>query len=105
MVADEAPQPESTSTEIEPVVTMKGGKLIASSVDVAKTFGKNHFDVLKAIRNVLLKEPSLERNFAAFKINDLTGESTSHFEMDRDGFSLLAIGFTGELIRCLGFIT
>lgn len=36
------------------------------------------------------------RNFASFKINDLTGESTSHYEMDRDGFTLLAMGFTGS---------
>jgi hypothetical protein len=34
------PQTESTSTEIEPVVTMKGGKLIADSRDVAEFFGR-----------------------------------------------------------------
>jgi hypothetical protein len=28
------------------------------------------------------------RNFAPFKINDLTGESTSHYELDRKGVFL-----------------
>jgi phage regulator Rha-like protein len=34
-------------------------------------------------------------NFVPFKINDLTGESTSHVTMTKDGFTFLAMGFTG----------
>ncbi|WP_334151612.1 phage regulatory protein/antirepressor Ant [Hyphomicrobium sp.] len=80
-----------------PVVFAKDGAVFTSSRDVADAFEKNHRDVLRAIRNLIDAEPSLElRNFAPFKINDLTGESTSHYEMDRDGFTLLAMGFTGS---------
>ncbi len=82
--------------ERQPVVFAKEGEIFANSRDVASFFGKNHFDVLKAIRNLIATEPDLGvRNFASFKINDLTGEATSHYEMDRDGFTLLAMGFTG----------
>lgn len=83
--------------ERKPVVFVKGGEVFATSRDVAAFFDKNHFDVLKAIRNLIAAEPELGlRNFASFKISDLTGESTSHYEMDRDGFTLLAMGFTGS---------
>ena len=79
-----------------PVVILKGDEALADSRDVASFFGKNHFDVLRTIRNLIASEPSLgQRNFASFKINDLTGESTSHYEMNRDDFTILAMGFTG----------
>lgn len=80
-----------------PIVVVKGDEVFASSRDVAAFFGKQHFAVLRDIRNLIAKEPSLgDRNFVAFKNSDLTGETTSHYEMDRDGFTLLAMGFTGE---------
>lgn len=80
-----------------PIVVIKDNEAFADSRDVAAFFGKQHKDVLRDIRNLIAKEPILgERNFAPFKINDLTGESTSHYEMDRKGFTLLAMGFTGD---------
>ena len=85
------------NAERQPVVSIKDGGVFADSRDVAAFFGRNHKDVLRAIREMVAKEPDLERRyFAPFKIKDLTGESTSHYEMDRDGFTLLAMGFTGE---------
>ena len=52
---------------------------------------------MRAIRELIAKVPDLgERNFAPFKTNDLTGETTSHYEIDRRGFTVLAMGFTGE---------
>lgn len=83
--------------ERNPIVFVKEGEVFANSRDVAAFFGKNHSDVLRAIRNLIEAEPQLgRRNFASFKIRDLTGESTSHYEMDRDGFTVLAMGFTGS---------
>jgi Rha family phage regulatory protein len=74
------------------------------SRDVAARFGKRHADVIRAIRDVIrsLQEDArqpieiIERNFASFKIKDLTGETTSHYLMNRDGFVHLAMGFTGK---------
>lgn len=83
--------------ERNPVVTIRDGEAFANSRDVAAFFGKQHFAVLRDVRNLIEKAPELARaNFVAFKTNDLTGESTSHFDMDRDGFTLLAMGFTGS---------
>ena len=81
----------------QPVVTIKEKEVFADSRDVAVSFDKRHADVLRAIRELIGKEPDLgQRNFAPLKINDLTGETTSHYEMDRRGFILLAMGFTGD---------
>lgn len=71
------------------------GEAMADSRDVAAYFGKNHFDVLRALRNLQCSDSFRERNFASFKIKDLTGEATSHVMMTKDGFTFLVMGFTG----------
>lgn len=79
------------------IVNMIDGAVLADSRDVAAFFSKQHYAVLRDIRNLVAKEATLGlRNFVAFKNNDLTGENTSHYLMDRDGFTLLAMGFTGQ---------
>ncbi|WP_336802459.1 phage regulatory protein/antirepressor Ant [Kaistia sp. MMO-174] len=83
--------------ERNPIVFAKDGEVFATSRDVAHFFGKEVKHVNEAVRNLIASEPSLARsNFRPFKINDLTGESVAYFEMDRDGFTLLAMGFTGQ---------
>ena len=80
-----------------PVVFMKDGEVFASSRDVAEFFGKRHDHVIRDIRNLIESEPKLGLlNFGEFKNKDLTGTHTSHYNMDRDGFTLLAMGFTGS---------
>lgn len=80
----------------QPIISLHDGGAWTTSLDVSAFFGKQHSDVLRSIRNLLEKEPALGlRNFASFKNNDLTGEHTAYYEMDRDGFTLLAMGFTG----------
>lgn len=88
----------STDAQRQPIVRITdGGEAMADSRDVAAYFDKRHDAVIRDVRNLLAKEPSLSlHNFVEFKINDLTGTSTSHFEMDKKGFTLLAMGFTGE---------
>ena len=78
------------------------GVFRADSRDVAARFARRHDNVLQAIRDVARTmveagQPIeiIRLNFQSFKINDLTGESTSHYLMDRKGFVLLAMGFTG----------
>jgi Rha family phage regulatory protein len=82
--------------ERNPIVIERDDGVFANSRDVAAFFGKEVKHVHEAIRNLIEKEPSLGRaNFRPFNIKDLTGISTAYYEMDRDGFSLLAMGFTG----------
>lgn len=86
----------AVNAERQPVVSIKDDRAICDSRDVAAFFEKRHDNVMRDIRDLVAKEPKLALlNFEAFKTKDLTGESTSHYEMDRDGFTLLAMGFTG----------
>lgn len=79
-----------------PIVRLtEANEAMADSRDVAAYFGKSHRDVLRVIRELQCSQEFRQRNFAPFKINDLTGESTSHVTMTKDGFTFLAMGFTG----------
>lgn len=85
-----------TDAQRRPIVFQENGEVFANSRDVAAYFGKEVKHVHEAIRNLIAQEPRLGRsNFRPNYIKDLTGESASHYDMDRDGFTLLAMGFTG----------
>lgn len=69
-------------------------QLVTTSIKVAEKFEKQHKDVLESIRNLVAE------NSAASFFRETTYENRGRqypvFEMNRDGFSLLAMGFTGE---------
>jgi Rha family phage regulatory protein len=84
-----------------PIVFLKEDRVFANSRDVARIFEKNHRDVLRDIDNLLESEPSLiaegMRNFAQTPyVEEQNGQTYRSFDMDRKGFVLLAMGFTGE---------
>lgn len=72
-----------------------------SSKQVAEKFGKRHSDVLRAIQDIEKDLPSdfKERNFAHLNITRKNSigliENLPEVSMTRDGFSLVAMGFTG----------
>lgn len=92
---------ELIDTSRQPVVFAKDGEVFANSRDVETVFGKNHADVIRAIRNLIEQEPDLRlRNFAETVLSrdNPSGGSpifSPCFDMNRDGFTLLAMGFTG----------
>ncbi len=92
MSKDNLPTPAAKGN---PIVHSENGESFADSRDVAAFFEKAHKDVLKAIRDLHCSTKFTQRNFSPFKTNDLSGESTSHVRMTRDGFVFLAMGFTG----------
>ncbi|MCI3161929.1 hypothetical protein EQM12_28845, partial [Klebsiella pneumoniae] len=47
------------------------------------------------MREVHCSDGFRRHNFVPFKIKDLTGESTSHVLMTKNGFAFLVLGFTG----------
>lgn len=69
---------------------------MADSRDVAAYFERSHKNVLQSISNLHCSVEFARLNFQPFKIKDLAGESTSHVLMTKDGFTFLAMGFTGE---------
>ena len=82
-----------------PALSVINGKPTTLSTQVAEYFGKQHKDILKAIRNILEYAPELNgRNFAPVEFKDAKGEMRPAYRMDRKGFVLLAMGFTGKVV-------
>lgn len=69
---------------------------IVTSLDVAETFGKEHRRVLQDIRDLKCSEEFRLHNFVQSSYVNEQGHNQSMFIMTKDGFTLLAMGYTGE---------
>ena len=78
---------------------MKDKQAVTSSLQVAETFEKTHKDVLEAYDN-LMKQGVAEYSADLFWEDKYQHPQNKQFYrvvyMNRDGFSLLAMGFTGK---------
>ena len=79
-----------------PALEARNGHITATSLQVAEHFGKRHRDVLRAIRNLGCSAEFNERNFALVDYIDDKGERRPQYHVTRDGFAMLAMGFTGS---------
>lgn len=91
----------------EVIFENKDEQVFCTSLDVAKVFGKQHKNVLRDIENILndLREIgtsndllNFELSFKVHKIQGFKGRERKYpyYNLTRDGFSLLAMGFTGK---------
>lgn len=96
-----------------PMITEKDGVPVTTSRVVAEQFGKQHKHILRdieALISQLRSEPSTsstesrfglstaafaEENFLLTTYRDSTGRELPMYLLTRDGFTLLAMGFTG----------
>lgn len=70
---------------------------VVSSLDVAETFNKRHADVLRDIDALSCSQEFRERNFALSKYSSENNKrSYPMYYVTRDGFTMLAMGYTGE---------
>ncbi|WP_137597116.1 phage regulatory protein/antirepressor Ant [Paucilactobacillus kaifaensis] len=83
------------------LVIMKEQQAVTSSLQVSETFGKNHHDVLDAIDNLTQENHGVKNMFSESLYTNSRGRQYRQIFMNRDGFTLLAMGFTGT--RALGF--
>lgn len=82
------------------VEIMKFGKedrAVCTSLDVAETFGKEHRHVLRDIRELGCSEEFRLSNFGQSSYDNMQGKKQPMFFMTRDGFTILAMGYTGDL--------
>lgn len=90
-------------------VTAIDGVAMVSSRDVATMFEKRHDHVLRDIGNILSTAPKsgvseeafIRHNFKPTYYKDASGKKNTEYLMTRNGFTLLAVGFTGS--RALKF--
>ena len=69
---------------------------MTNSLKVAEAFGKQHKDVLRKIAHLDCSTEFNERNFALVEYVDGKGEKRPAYEMTKDGFIFLVMGFTGK---------
>lgn len=83
---------------MEELVYSNDKGVFTNSSKVAKKFGKQHKNVLASIQNVLeqIPEGNDQLIFKPVTYIDSKGEVRPEYEMNRDAFSLLVMGFTGE---------
>ena len=81
------------------LVEIKGNKneeqLVTSSKDVSKSFEKQHHHVIRDIEEMKKDVSNFGAMFYESEYKDTYGRSQKMYLMNRDGFSLLAMGFTG----------
>ncbi len=80
----------------QPEITIFNGQAVTSSLAVADYFTKRHDDVLKKIRSLECSPEFNARNFAEVIYTDAKGERRPAYQITRDGFAFLAMGFTGK---------
>lgn len=101
-VGQNGPEGNTTTGNLpEPVVFERGGHAMANSLDVAGYFEKNHQHVMRDIRTLLATEHASKIGlmFRPTAREVVVGNGGRRldpaYDMDRDGFTLLAMGFTG----------
>jgi Rha family phage regulatory protein len=81
---------------VVPVITPVSGVPMTNSRNVAAMFGKRHDNVLRGIRGLLNFEGAPSDLFVESAWTDpANGQTHPQYLMTRDGFALLAMGFTG----------
>ena len=77
------------------LVTINGKQVVTSSRNVAEHFEKEHKHVLDSIRAILAAENSAAKFFHETTYEN-RGKQYPEYLMNRDGFALLVMGFTGK---------
>ena len=63
---------------------------------VAEKFGKEHRNVIKSIRNLTAENLAVKNMFVETTYLNERNQYQPMYVMNRDGFTLLAMGFTGQ---------
>lgn len=77
-------------------IVIEDNQPITASRNVAENFEKNHRDILESIRNLTAENSATRIMFFETTYKNTRGQEYPEFLMNRDGFTLLAMGFTGK---------
>lgn len=82
------------------LVSIQNNQVVTTSLQIADAFGKLHNEVLKSIRALECSELFRAGNFTLSCYTRKNGNVTKSYPMyylTRDGFTFLAMGFTGKI--------
>ena len=74
---------------------IKEGHVIVTSKDIADSFGKEHKEVLRIIKNLSCSDKFRGWNYTPSTYISIQNKELPCFDITRDGFAFLAMGFTG----------
>ena len=85
---------------MEALVKVENNQIVTDSRSVAEHFGKQHYHVIRDIENLVNKTEGKDASkigwmFQETTVPDSYGRQQKAYLMNRDGFSLLLMGFTG----------
>lgn len=80
----------------KPNVFIHNGKAVTTSRYVADFFRKMHKNVIRAIESLECSPEFTQLNFELSEYTDSTGRKLPMYEMTKDGFVFLVMGFTGK---------
>jgi Rha family phage regulatory protein len=82
------------------ILSTQNGEPVASSRQIAENFGKEHRNVMRDIENLMsegvLKNEQTPMFYKTEYTHEQNGQTYPMYLMNRDGFSLLVMGFTGK---------
>jgi len=78
------------------LVIMHDQQLVTTSLKVAEIFEKEHRVVMKSIRNLTAQNYAVKKMFVEDSYLNSRNQQQPMYYMNRDGFTLLAMGFTGS---------
>lgn len=81
---------------MEELVIMKENKAVTTSLKVAESFGKKHRNVMQTIRNLTAEFSAVKKMFVESTYINSRGQEWPMYYMNRDGFTFLVMGFTGN---------
>lgn len=82
---------------MQELINIKDEEAVTTSLRVAEIFEKQHSKVLRSIENLNESKNGLvEKMFRKVTYKDAKGERRPMYYINRDGFSLLVMGFTGK---------
>lgn len=90
------PNTTSLTLTVSDLVFNQGEKVRTTSLKVAEAFNKQHKDVIRKLKGLECSNDFIERNFTLNEYRDGIGRKLPMFEMSKDGFMFLVMGFTGK---------
>ncbi len=86
-------------TTLNNLVIMKDRQAVTDSLKVADAFNKKHKNVMQSIDNKIHSAENsaqFKKMFVEATYQDTSGKSNRMYYMNRDGFTFIAMGFTGR---------
>lgn len=81
---------------MNPLVIIQNRQAVTTSLQVAEDFEKRHDNVLQVIENLKKDVLTFKEMFSEGESPDSYGRQRKMYYMNRDGFTLLAMGFNGK---------